>query len=38
VAEVIQVAGVEAGRLVFGPTAVVFPMETAIVGCYADAK
>jgi DNA polymerase-1 len=38
VAEVIQAAGAEAGRLVFGPTAVVFPMETAIVGCYADAK
>jgi DNA polymerase I len=28
----------EAGRLVFGVTPVRFPMTTAVVGCYADAK
>jgi DNA polymerase family A len=28
----------EAGRLVFGATAVRFPMTTAVVSCYADAK
>jgi hypothetical protein len=31
-------AGDEAGRLVFGATRVAFPMTTAIVSCYADAK
>jgi DNA polymerase-1 len=28
----------EAGRLVFGSTPVRFPVTTAVVGCYADAK
>jgi DNA polymerase-1 len=28
----------EAGRAVFGVTQVRFPMATAVVGCYADAK
>jgi DNA polymerase family A len=28
----------DAGRLVFGATRVRFPMSTAVVGCYADAK
>jgi DNA polymerase-1 len=31
-------AGEEAGRLVFGATPVRFPLTTAIVNCYADAK
>ena len=31
-------AGDEAGRLVFGATRVAFPMTTAVVTCYADAK
>jgi DNA polymerase family A len=31
-------AGLEAGRLVFGPTPVRFPLTTAVVACYADAK
>jgi DNA polymerase-1 len=31
-------AGEEAGRLVFGATPVRFPLTTAIVSCYADAK
>jgi DNA polymerase-1 len=31
-------AASEATRLVFGPTLVAFPMTTAIVECYADAK
>jgi DNA polymerase-1 len=38
VAAAIRAAGAEAGRLVFGATPVVFPLETAIVECYADAK
>jgi DNA polymerase-1 len=38
VAEAVRAAGAEAGRLVFGATPVVFPLETAIVECYADAK
>ena len=38
VAAVIRSAAAEAGRLVFGPTPVVFPLEIAIVECYADAK
>ncbi len=28
----------EAGRLVFGSTPVRFPVTTAVVSCYADAK
>jgi DNA polymerase-1 len=31
-------AAAEAGRLVFGPTPVRFPVTTAVVSCYADAK
>ncbi|MFC7649675.1 hypothetical protein ACFQX6_61995 [Streptosporangium lutulentum] len=31
-------AAEEATRLLFGPTQVRFPMETAVVRCYADAK
>ena len=31
-------AGDEAARLVFGATRVVFPLSTAVVSCYADAK
>ncbi len=31
-------AAEEAGRLVFGETPVRFPVSTAVVGCYADAK
>ena len=31
-------AAAEAGRAVFGATPVRFPMTTAVVGCYADAK
>ncbi len=31
-------AGEEAGRLVFGATPVRFPLTTAVVSCYADAK
>jgi hypothetical protein len=38
VAATIRAAATEAGRLVFGPTPVLFPLETAIVDCYADAK
>jgi DNA polymerase I-like protein with 3'-5' exonuclease and polymerase domains len=38
VAAVIRDAGVTAGRLLFGETRVVFPIEAAIVDCYADAK
>ena len=34
----IEAAGLEAGRLVFGATPVRFPMTTAVVECYADAK
>jgi DNA polymerase-1 len=34
----IGAAGDEAGRLVFGATPVRFPLTTAIVNCYADAK
>jgi DNA polymerase-1 len=34
----IEAAAEEAGRLVFGGTAVRFPMTTAVVACYADAK
>jgi hypothetical protein len=38
VAAAVRDAAAEAGRLVFGPTPVVFPLEIAIVDCYADAK
>ncbi|SEG07765.1 DNA polymerase-1 [Thermomonospora echinospora] len=38
VAAAIGEAGAQAGRMVFGPTPVVFPLETAVVDCYADAK
>jgi len=38
VAAEIRAAGARAGRMVFGETPVVFPMQTAIVDCYADAK
>jgi DNA polymerase-1 len=31
-------AAAEAGRLVFGDTPVRFPVSTAVVSCYADAK
>jgi DNA polymerase-1 len=37
VAAVDEAAG-EAGRLVFGDTPVRFPLESAVVSCYADAK
>ncbi len=38
VADAIQDAAAEAGRLVFGDTRVRFPVNTAVVSCYADAK
>jgi DNA polymerase-1 len=38
VAAVIGESAREAGRLVFGATRVRFPMTTAVVSCYADAK
>ena len=38
VVEAIGAAAQEAGRLVFGATPVRFPVTTAVVGCYADAK
>jgi DNA polymerase I len=31
-------AAAEGGRLVFGDTAVRFPLSVAVVDCYADAK
>jgi DNA polymerase-1 len=34
----VQGAATDAGRLVFGATPVRFPVTTAVVGCYADAK
>jgi len=34
----ISQAAAEASRLVFGPTRVVFPLNTSVVDCYADAK
>jgi DNA polymerase-1 len=37
-AAAVEAAGDEAARLVFGPTQVAFPLATAIVNCYADAK
>ncbi|PWI42340.1 bifunctional 3'-5' exonuclease/DNA polymerase [Streptomyces sp. ICBB 8177] len=38
VVEAVREAGARAGRLVFGPTPVRFPLETRAVACYADAK
>jgi hypothetical protein len=38
VAEAIAAAAAEAGRLVFGPTPVRFPVTTSVVATYADAK
>jgi DNA polymerase-1 len=38
VAAAISAAGEETGLLLFGRTPVVFPLETAVVECYADAK
>jgi len=38
VAATVAEAAAEAGRAVFGDTPVRFPMTTAVVGCYADAK
>jgi hypothetical protein len=34
----VAASGEEAARLVFGPTQVRFPLNMAVVGCYADAK
>jgi DNA polymerase family A len=38
VAGAVARAGNTASRLVFGPTTVAFPLNTAVVDCYADAK
>ena len=38
VADAVRSAAAEAGRLVFGPTPVRFPVTTAVVSTYADAK
>jgi DNA polymerase-1 len=38
VAAAVSEAALEAGRLLFGATKVSFPMTTAVVDCYADAK
>jgi DNA polymerase-1 len=38
VAAAVTAAAVEAGRLLFGDTAVRFPLDVSIVGAYADAK
>jgi DNA polymerase I len=38
VAELVRDAAEESRRLVFGDTAVRFPLAVAVVGCYADAK
>jgi DNA polymerase-1 len=38
VAEAVSRAATAASRLVFGPTRVAFPLSTAVVECYADAK
>jgi hypothetical protein len=38
VAAAVDESAAEAGRAVFGVTQVRFPMTTAVVGCYADAK
>ena len=37
-AEAVSRAAAVASRLVFGPTRVAFPLSTAVVDCYADAK
>jgi DNA polymerase-1 len=37
-ADAMRIAATEASRLVFGDTPVHFPLEAAIVNCYADAK
>jgi DNA polymerase-1 len=38
VATEVAQAAAEAGKLLFGATMVSFPMTTAVVNCYADAK
>jgi len=38
VADAVGSAAAEAGQLVFGPTPVRFPVTTAVVASYADAK
>ena len=38
VADAVRSAAAEAGRLVFGPTPVRFPVTTSVVATYADAK
>lgn len=38
VVSAVNESAAEASRLVFGPTPVQFPMSTAVVECYADAK
>jgi len=38
VTEAVGSAAAEAGRLVFGPTPVRFPVTTSVVTTYADAK
>jgi len=38
VVDAVGAAAAEAGRLVFGPTQVRFPVTTAVVASYADAK
>ncbi len=38
VAAAVGEAAEEAGNLFFGPTPVRFPVTTAVVNCYADAK
>jgi hypothetical protein len=38
VAEAVSRAATAASRMVFGPTRVAFPLSTAVVDCYADAK
>ena len=38
VATEVRDAAAESGRLVFGDTAVRFPLSVAVVDCYADAK
>jgi DNA polymerase-1 len=38
VAATVTAAAAEAGRLLFGETAVRFPLDVSVVGAYADAK
>jgi DNA polymerase-1 len=38
VAEAVRASAVQAGRLLFGDTAVRFPLDVSVVGAYADAK